>query len=209
MIRRPPRSTLFPYTTLFRSVGANVSGADLSGAWPIGANFTAADLSGANLTNGRLLGVVLAETKLQRTRFTGAHLHKTIFADVDLTDAIGLETCVHNGPSALDYRTLMASGPLPLAFVQGCGLPDSLISYLPSLFGASVQFYSCFISYSTQDQRFADRLHADLQGSGVRCWFAPHDIHGGRKLHEQIDEAIRVYDKLLLILSPASMSSEW
>src|SRR3712207_7636025 len=26
MIRRPPRSTLFPYTTLFRSVGARESG---------------------------------------------------------------------------------------------------------------------------------------------------------------------------------------
>src|SRR3712207_7308917 len=26
MIRRPPRSTLFPYTTLFRSVGRNGSG---------------------------------------------------------------------------------------------------------------------------------------------------------------------------------------
>src|SRR2546429_2649302 len=30
MIRRPPRSTLFPYTTLFRSIGRN-SGASLSG----------------------------------------------------------------------------------------------------------------------------------------------------------------------------------
>src|SRR2546425_7286791 len=27
MIRRPPRSTLFPYTTLFRSAGANQAGA--------------------------------------------------------------------------------------------------------------------------------------------------------------------------------------
>src|SRR3712207_9165666 len=26
MIRRPPRSTLFPYTTLFRSAGAHVAG---------------------------------------------------------------------------------------------------------------------------------------------------------------------------------------
>jgi hypothetical protein len=34
-------------------------------------------------------------------------------------------------------------------------------------------------------------------------------VKPGRKLHEQIDEAIRVFDKLLLILSPASMSSEW
>src|SRR5256885_11902531 len=26
MIRRPPRSTLFPYTTLFRSIGAEING---------------------------------------------------------------------------------------------------------------------------------------------------------------------------------------
>ena len=32
---------------------------------------------------------------------------------------------------------------------------------------------------------------------------------GGRKVHDQIDEAIKVYDKLLLILSDASMTSNW
>jgi hypothetical protein len=31
----------------------------------------------------------------------------------------------------------------------------------------------------------------------------------GRKIHEQIDEAIRCYDKLLLILADASMNSNW
>src|SRR2546427_1516082 len=31
MIRRPPRSTLFPYTTLFRSVGARQAIADVGG----------------------------------------------------------------------------------------------------------------------------------------------------------------------------------
>src|SRR5258708_22150220 len=30
MIRRPPRSTLFPYTTLFRSAGGNVDGRRLA-----------------------------------------------------------------------------------------------------------------------------------------------------------------------------------
>ena len=70
-----------------------------------------------------------------------------------------------------------------------------------SLTGAALDFYSCFISYSTANQDFAERLHADLQAKGVRCWFAPHDIQGGRKIHEQIDEAIRLYDKLVLILS--------
>jgi hypothetical protein len=75
--------------------------------------------------------------------------------------------------------------------------------------GRPIEFYSCFISYSTKDQEFAKRLHADLQAEGVRCWFAPHDIKGGRKLHEQLDEAIRLHDKLLLILSEHSMNSTW
>ena len=47
----------------------------------------------------------------------------------------------------------------------------------------------------------------EFLGRPLWCWFAPHDIQGGRKIHEQIDEAIRVYDKLLLILSDASMNS--
>src|SRR2546430_12529422 len=32
MIRRPPRSTLFPYTTLFRSVGVGAAGAPVEDA---------------------------------------------------------------------------------------------------------------------------------------------------------------------------------
>src|SRR3712207_6869113 len=39
MIRRPPRSTLFPYTTLFRSAGAHhfrTRGADTSGTGTVG-----------------------------------------------------------------------------------------------------------------------------------------------------------------------------
>jgi len=65
------------------------------------------------------------------------------------------------------------------------------------------------VSYSRQDQDFANRLHADLQEKGVRCWFAPHDIQGGKKIHEQIDDAIRRYERLLLILSDHSMNSAW
>jgi hypothetical protein len=119
-------------------------------------------------------------------------------------------SCVHSGRSFLDYFTLAQSWPLPIPFLRGCGLPDNYIDYLPSLLlNQAIQFYSCFISYSMEDQEFADRLHADLQNKGIRCWFAPHDVQGGRKLHEQIDEAIRLHDKLLLILSPHSMASEW
>lgn len=43
----------------------------------------------------------------------------------------------------------------------------------------------------------------------LRVWFAPEDIKGGKKIHEQIESAIRVHDKLLLVLSDASMVSQW
>ncbi len=119
------------------------------------------------------------------------------FADVDLSTAAGLETIKHDGPSTIGIDTIYNShGKIPEVFLRGCGVPDELIAYVGSMVGRPIEYYSCFISYSTHDQEFAERLYADLQAKGVRCWFAPHDIHGGRKIHEQIDEAIRLHDKL-------------
>ena len=60
-----------------------------------------------------------------------------------------------------------------------------------------------------KDKLFAKKLHADLQNKGVRCWFAPHDLPISAKAWDAIDEAIRLRDKLLLILSEASIASEW
>ncbi len=107
-------------------------------------------------------------------------------------------------------RTIYKSkGKIPEVFLRGAGVPDNFIAYVRSLVDNPIQFYSCFISYSTKDQEFAERIHADLQSRGVRCWFAPEDVKGGKKLHEQIDEAIRLHERLLLILSENSMNSEW
>jgi len=70
-------------------------------------------------------------------------------------------------------------------------------------------FHSCFISYCSRDQDFAIRLYADLRANGIRCWFAPRDLQGGKKIHEQIGHAISAHDRLLIILSDSSMNSEW
>lgn len=37
------------------------------------------------------------------------------------------------------------------------------VSYMKSLVANPIEFYSCFIRYSTKDQEFAGRLHGDLQ----------------------------------------------
>ncbi len=208
----------------------DLGGADLSGANLWHADLTRADLSTANLRAAGLGGASLTRANLSGANLSGAQAVETSFADVNLSVANGLETVEHVGPSTIGIDTIYKShGKIPEAFLRGCGLQDWEIElvklYQPDLVAADlttilyrvselrsrapVRYSSCFISYSTHDQEFAERLHADLQAKGVRCWFAPHDVKGGRKLHEQIDEAIRLHDRLLLILSEHSMSSEW
>jgi len=173
------------------------------------ADFHEANLHEANLTRANLREADFRGADLTRADLTRAKLGETVFANVNLAEAKNLDACRHDRPSTLDFRTLQQSGPLPLAFLRGCGLPDLLIDYLPSLLDQPIQYNSCFISYSSKDDDFAQSLHADLQNKGVRCWFAPKDIHGGQKLHEQIGEAIQLHEKLLLVLSAHSMNSKW
>ncbi len=197
-----------------RLLGADLSDARLTGADLTGALLHLADLRDALLTWANLTMAELTRTNLDGARLTGAdltaaHLYKTTLGNTDLSDVKGLETCRHSAPCTIDHQTLQRSGPLPLAFLRGVGLPDNLIDYLPSLLNQPIQFFSCFISYSSKDQKFADRLHADLQNKGVRCWFAPHDMPIGAKIIDAIDEAIRLRDKVLLILSKNAIGSDW
>jgi hypothetical protein len=70
-------------------------------------------------------------------------------------------------------------------------------------------YHPCFISYSSRDHDFAERLHANLVEKGVKCWFAPHDMRIGDKIRPTIDRSIQEHDKLLLILSQHSINSDW
>ena len=88
-------------------------------------------------------------------------------------------------------------------------MPETFITFHKSLVNNPIEFYSCFISYSSKNQDVAERIYADLQSNGVRCWYAPEDLKIGDKFRIQIDESIRVYDKLLLILSEHSVASQW
>jgi uncharacterized protein YjbI with pentapeptide repeats len=217
--------------------GANLSGArlhwaDLSGANLVDANLVAAKLEEANLNEAILSGADLDSTNLKgatlraadlrgarllHTDLTAADLNnalffRTLFAPSDLFQVKGLDTIVHNGPATISIKTLTHSGGnIPESFLRGCGVPESFIEYLPALIGAMepIQFYSCFISYSTKDEEFAKRLHSRMRDHNLRVWFANEDLKGGRKLHEQIDEAIRVYDKFIIVLSPKSLRSKW
>jgi hypothetical protein len=121
-----------------------------------------------------------------------------------------LETVEHYAPSTIGIDTIYRSqGNIPEVFLKGAGVDDTLITYIRSLVGKPIEYYSCFISYSSKDDALARRLHADLQSNNVRCWFAPEDLKWGARTRPSIDEAIRFHDKLLLILSKYSVASGW
>ena len=195
--------------------GADLHRANLSGATLSWATLYKADLSGADLSEADLSKAHLGAANLNLANLSGADLSQarsglTVFANLDLSAVKGLDTVRHKYPSTIGLDTIYRShSQIPEAFLRGCGVPDTFITYVGSLTGKAFEYYSCFISYSTCDQAFAERLYNDLQGKGVRCWFAPEDIAGGKKLYDQIDQAIRLHDKLLLVLSEHSIGSPW
>ena len=131
-------------------------------------------------------------------------------ANTDLSEVKGLELVDHLGPSSIGIDTFFRSGAkIAESFLRGAGVPDVFLRYAASVAGQAIAFYSAFISYSTKDEDLAKRLYADLQAKGVRCWFAPEDLTIGDKFRTEIDRAIRVHDKLLLLLSANSILSDW
>jgi hypothetical protein len=189
---------------------ANLGGANLNWANLIEADLTRAHLPGANLARAHLAFTAFNGADLNQARFSEATLYRTVFADCDLSAGLGLESVVHNGPSSIGLDTIVRSGGnIPEAFLRGAGVPDSIITYVHSLVLEPRQFYTCFISYASPDQDFAQKLYNDLQAKGVRCWFAPEDMKIGDRIRPVIDRAIRVRDKLLLVLSEHSIGSQW
>jgi hypothetical protein len=210
---------------LWRKEQPDLSDADLSTDDPSYFNLSATNFRGANLYTARLTGANLRranlhEAVLNRTDLSGADLNGadlsqarvggTHFANLDLRQVKGLDTITHLAPSHISIATIYRSqGDIPEAFLRGAGAPDTMIEYMHSLAGKPIDYYTCFISYSGKDQVFAERLYADLQSNGVRCWFAPEDMKIGNEIRTRIDESIRVYDKLLLVLSEHAIESAW
>ena len=197
-----------------RMASANLEGtklvkADLRGAELRAVNFHRADLTAANLSGADLGQAVFIESILSKTSLTRATLGATAFALTSLKAVKGLSSCSHWGPSAIDFHTLMESDRLPEVFRRGCGLSEVFIQYLPEFWNEPIQFYSCFISYSHVDKSFARRLHDALQGRGIRCWLDEHQLLPGDQIQRAVDEGVRLWDKVLLCCSEASLQSWW
>jgi uncharacterized protein YjbI with pentapeptide repeats len=204
---------------------ANLHNADLSGV-----DLLCADLSGADLRDANLRDANLSNTKLNGTKLHNAYLRNanlrgaslsdadlqgaivgnTLFAQIDLREVKGLTGLHHQGPSSVELRTVrLPSDGSAIHFLRGTGVPEEWIDFWRTTMMQPIQYHSLFISYSSKDETQARCLYADLQASGVRCWFAPEDLKIGDRFHARINEAIHIQDKLLLLFSKHSIQSDW
>lgn len=211
--------------------GANLADANLESAMLLGADLGATIIARANLSKANLMMARFSPigfypnpapddpnrraqaslaNGLYGANFAHCMMGATTFVGIDLSNVKGLETVRHQGPSMISIDTITLSrGNIPEIFLRGAGVPDNFIQFMRSLMETRFECYSCFISYSSKDQEFAGRLHGDLQANGVRCWLATEDLRIGDRFRQQIDDAIRLYDKLLVVLSEDSVNSSW
>jgi hypothetical protein len=214
--------------------GANLGKAELTKAYLSGARLPRADLSGARLTRANLAQSDLVEARFIRVDLTEADLSEaklggTVFADSNLSGALGLENLDHRGPSHISIDILVLSaGKIPDAFLRGCGFSDADLEYArlsnPHLDQEAIakilsrvqelratqglQTAPLFISYSSSDTVFVDKLESRLNERGIRFWHDVHEENAG-EMENQIYRSTDRNPKVLLILSEHSIKTRW
>ncbi|MBI5950504.1 MAG: toll/interleukin-1 receptor domain-containing protein [Chloroflexi bacterium] len=209
--------------------GANLGNASLRGSWLNGTDLSEALLGGAGFNRAELIGANLRKADLKGTDLNHAILGNTIIAQVDLSQACGLESVEHLAPSIIAADAIkLSKGEIPEAFLRGCGLGDWEIEsaklYKPGLSNQdiininykifdlrasqSIQISPLFISYSHADAPFVEKLEYRLVEKGIRFWRDIHDMTSGR-MEKQVDRAMRQNPTVILILSEKSTRSDW
>ncbi|WP_417391983.1 pentapeptide repeat-containing protein [Gimesia sp.] len=114
---------------------ANLSRAELYNADLRGANLRQTDLSQAKMRGANLSEASLDKADLRGTDLSGANSANTTWADLDLSQTIGLRTIQHHKASEIGIKTLIKSnGKIPNEFLRGCGLTDNIISVVQDHF---------------------------------------------------------------------------
>ncbi|MDI1484828.1 pentapeptide repeat-containing protein [Polyangium sp. y55x31] len=170
---------------------ADLTGADLADAILISATLTDAKLGGADLSRADLYAANLCSADIRNTRFDGARLGMTIFADVDL-----FQLCNADPPpvcelaSFIDYHSMFASVHIPASrlenFLIRAGIPSAAAQYMIN--AATVvrgsdwnMMRSTFVSYGSPDERFARKLYEALHRNRVRVFLFSEHAEPGEK----------------------------
>jgi len=66
-----------------------------------------------------------------------------------------------------------------------------------------------FLSHSTKDKAFVEKLAAELRANGVEPWHCEVDIEHGDNFVAKIEEGLKGSDLVVLVLSPEAVASAW
>jgi hypothetical protein len=69
--------------------------------------------------------------------------------------------------------------------------------------------YRVFLSHSHQDEWISAVMAEKIRAMGVEVWLDVFDLPGGAPIKEQIKEAVLACDECLILVSPASLASDW
>jgi uncharacterized protein YjbI with pentapeptide repeats len=209
--------------------GTHLSAANLTGANLRGAFFWNANLHKTDFSKACLYGAFLSTSYLDESNFSLAEMGGTNLGNLDLSQVIGLEQVIHNGPSNISTVVFtLSEGKIPEDFLRGCGLSDWEIEhaklYNPDLNNDDItqiqykvydlratqalQVSPLFISYNHSDKDFVNKIANSLTERGIRYWRDVFHATAGR-LETQIDRSMRLNPTVLLILSKHSIKSDW
>ena len=109
----------------------------------------------------------------------------------------------------VDFEPARSKLLLDEKILDGLASEDLLCDTAPA--EDRIEYYSCFISHNSQNKKFARRLYKSLQRCGVRCWFDEKEIRAGDSIADEIDQGIRLWDKVILCCSRESLDqkSSW
>lgn len=65
-----------------------------------------------------------------------------------------------------------------------------------------------FISYARTDEPFAQTLRSKLAAQGFALWQDRTDLEGGKAWWDQIAQALKVVEYMVLVMTPAALRSE-
>jgi hypothetical protein len=201
---------------------ANMRGTNLTGAKMVGTNlyntlFQHAVMSHTDLRNANLVSAELQSVRLDHANVTGAHFGWTSIGNVDLSMTLGLEKVVHVTPSLIgsDSLRLTANGLHGksgrrqreiFTFLSNAGLEEEFVSVVRKWIRKPVKYHSVFLSHSSLDNDFSMKLYEDLRSEGVNCWFDEKQLLPGDRTIGQVDQAIRRWDRVILVCSKSSLS---
>lgn len=186
-------------------------GADLSDAVLVDTTLANADLREADLAGAELLRVNLSHVELDHTNFERVRCGWSIWVDIDLSRASGLESMSHVGPGSIGVDTLERSaGRIPVDFLRGNGVSDQWVTIDAELEERAEAADPYFITFAQEDEPFAGRLHNTLQKQGVRCWLVPRGAGlGDLFATSSAERGSRIWDRILLCATQAALSADW